>query len=103
MANKDNQSNVNLPIIITPGQLKPGVIDPRHLVVPTTPHNGDMFYSDGTNFQKIPVGTNGQVLKLVNGIPTWATMGTTGPTGSQGSTGPTGSQGATGPTGPTGP
>ena len=97
MANKDNQSNVNLPIIITPGQLKPGVIDPRHLSVPMSPKNGDMFYSNGTNFVKIPVGTNGQILKLVNGIPTWASMGTTGPTGS------TGSQGATGPTGPTGP
>ena len=90
MADNSNNPKTNFYKVYTNRDLAPGVIDPRHLVVPTTPANGDMFYSNGTNFEKIPVGTNGQVLKLVNGIPTWATMGTTGPTGSRGATGPTG-------------
>ena len=32
---------------------------------------GDMQYWNGTQWVNIPVGTNGQVLTLINGIPTW--------------------------------
>lgn len=108
MANKDNQSNANLPIVITPGQLKPGVIDPRHLVVPVNPKLGDTFYSDGTSFKKLSPGTTGQALVMNNGIPSWGTAsggggGTTGPTGPTGVTGSAGSNGTNGVTGPTGP
>jgi hypothetical protein len=49
-----------------------GVIKPRHLVASSIIANGDMFYSDGTNFVKIPVGAEGKTLKIVNGVPAWA-------------------------------
>ncbi len=113
MADNDNQSNTRTPAIISPGQLKPGVIDPRHLVVPVNPKLGDMFYSEGTKFKKISPGTTGQALVMNSGVPAWGQgggqTGPTGPTGAQGTagsqtlTGPTGHTGATGPTGPTGP
>ena len=32
---------------------------------------GDMQYWDGSTWQIIPVGSNGAVLKLVSGVPTW--------------------------------
>jgi hypothetical protein len=32
---------------------------------------GDMQYWDGTQWVKIPVGANGQILTLTDGIPTW--------------------------------
>lgn len=79
--NIDNvQNNANISqetdttLVISKGsQIKPGVIDPRHLVVPTTPHLGDIFYSNGTTFKILPPGSNGQVLALSSGIPAWTT------------------------------
>ena len=59
MDNKNKQSNANLPIIITPGQLKPGVISPRNLVIPTNPQYADTFFSDGTSFQTTQVQATG--------------------------------------------
>ncbi len=115
MDNQDNQSKEKTTLVISPSQLKPGVIDPRHLVVPVSPKLGDTFYSDGTNFQKLAPGTTGQALVMNNGVPSWGQggghTGPTGTTGAQGTagsqtltgpTGPTGAQGVTGPTGPTG-
>ncbi len=106
MDNQDNQNNSNLSIIIKGGQIKPGVIDPRHLVVPKTPANGDMFYSNGTTFQKLSAGTNGQVLVNSNGVPLWSNT-VTGSTGSFAAlqitsanvTGATGGTAALGPVG----
>lgn len=111
----DNQTdnNQDLPVIITPSQLKPGVVTPRSLVVPISPQNGDTFYSDGSRFVKVAPGTTGQAWIMNNGVPGWGSgVGATGPTGAKGatgsigptgpSTGTTGASGATGPTGPTG-
>jgi len=33
--------------------------------------SGDMLYWNGSAWVRIPVGTDGQVLKLVSGVPTW--------------------------------
>lgn len=33
---------------------------------------GDMQYWDGTNWVVIPIGNDNQVLKIINGIPTWS-------------------------------
>lgn len=62
-------------------QVKPGVIDPRHLVPPLTPKNGDMFYSNGTIFKKLAPGTAGQILTTTaGGAPSWAAAASaTGP------------------------
>lgn len=100
------------PIISFGSQIKPAVIDPRHLVVPIAPKLGDMFYSDGTVFKKLALGNNGQFLTVTGKTPVWGAgitgptgpgTGATGPIGTTGPTGPTGSNAtATGPTGPTG-
>ncbi len=43
--------------------------------VPVSPpqgaNNGDMLYWNGTQWVRVPVGLNGQVLTLNNGIPVW--------------------------------
>src|SRR5258708_850196 len=80
---QDNQNNqtentIDKPTLVTSSQIKPGVIFPRHLVVPTNPHNGDLFYSDGTKFVRLSPGSNGQVLKLASGVPSWSSGISTG-------------------------
>ncbi len=32
---------------------------------------GDIAYFDGTNWVRLPKGTDDQVLKLVSGVPSW--------------------------------
>jgi hypothetical protein len=34
---------------------------------------GDMLYRSDSRWEKIPKGNEGDVLKMVNGIPTWTT------------------------------
>lgn len=34
--------------------------------------DGDLLYFDGTNINRLPIGTEGQVLKVVSGTPAWA-------------------------------
>ncbi|MEI8049707.1 MAG: hypothetical protein WCI92_20215 [Bacteroidota bacterium] len=40
----------------------------------TTP--GDMLYWNGTAWIRVPAGTNGQVLKFNNSVPTWSSLAT---------------------------
>lgn len=36
---------------------------------------GDIFYLDGEgHLARLPIGTDGQVLKVVSGVPSWATQ-----------------------------
>lgn len=45
----------------------------------TTYTTGDILYASASNtLSKLPVGTDGQILKLVAGIPSWASAGGTG-------------------------
>lgn len=37
-----------------------------------TLQDGDLLYFDGSNIVRLPIGTEGQVLKIVSGSPTWA-------------------------------
>ena len=34
---------------------------------------GDILYFDGVTWRRLPAGSAGQVLEMVNGIPTWTT------------------------------
>ena len=38
---------------------------------------GDVLYHNGTNYVRLPKGTDGQVLTLASGVPTWADGGLT--------------------------
>ena len=60
-----------LSFIIQQNQIPSGTIKPRHLAATLTMSKGDLYYSDGTNFIKLPIGTTGQTLKVVNGVPAW--------------------------------
>lgn len=39
----------------------------------TNQATGDLAYFDGTDWVRIPKGTAGQVLTMVDGVPAWAT------------------------------
>ena len=43
-------------------------------------NKGDLQYWDGSKWVVLPAGANGNVLTMANGVPTWATVGTTPPT-----------------------
>ena len=45
--------------------------DAQILNKPTGTNPGDMLYWNGTQWLKLPIGTEGQVLKITSGIPTW--------------------------------
>ncbi len=67
--NSQAQSN-NGPI--HESQILPGTIKPRHLAASITMAKGDIYYVNASGiFQRLPIGTNGQTLKVVNGIPAW--------------------------------
>jgi hypothetical protein len=109
----NNQNQIDqvsgTPVISFSHQVKPGVILPRALVVPTSPKLGDTFYSDGTRFKTLGAGTDGQVMVNKSGVPAWGNS-VTGSTGSfaalqitsaqvSGSTGTTASLGPAGASG----
>jgi hypothetical protein len=33
--------------------------------------SGDIFYYSGSNWARLPIGTNGDVLTIVSGLPQW--------------------------------
>lgn len=75
----DNQKNQTIGYIkIYKQNILPGAVSPRHLVVPVNPKNGDLYYSNGTNFVKLAPGTTGQVLTNTDGVPAWNFLLTTG-------------------------
>jgi len=39
--------------------------------------SGDVLYSNGTNWTKLPKGTDGQYLTLASGVPSWTTLSDT--------------------------
>jgi len=45
--------------------------DAQILNKPTGTNPGDMLYWNGSQWLKLPIGTEGQVLKITSGIPTW--------------------------------
>ena len=59
-------------VVVKPG----GILAKRHVSslpkeLPTDISPGELFYFNGVSWQKIASGTEGQVLKISNGIPTW--------------------------------
>lgn len=80
-------------------QIPQGTITPLMLAATPTIANGDTYYSNGSTFVRLPIGsngslpivsggipaflnpgTNGQLLEVVNGTPAWATVTTPVPT-----------------------
>jgi len=63
----NNQPNRNAnQFIISQNQIVPGTIKPRHLAATTVASFGDTFYSDGTNFKRLSIGTTRQLLFVNN-------------------------------------
>ena len=47
-------------------------LDGRYVEIPASGASGDILYHDGTSYVRLPKGADGQVLKMVNGLPAWA-------------------------------
>ena len=59
--------------------LIPGSVKQRSLAASSAIAKGDLYYGDGgNNFVKFAIGTTGQQLMVIGGIPTWATFPQTG-------------------------
>jgi hypothetical protein len=54
-------------------QFPDGIIKPQMLAASTTQATGDLYYVNSSGiFQKLPIGTVGQKLTVVGGVPAWA-------------------------------
>jgi hypothetical protein len=63
---------------ILPQHIIPGGIRPQHLV-PNPVQQGDIFFTGGNaNFNRVGIGTTGQVLQVVAGVPTWGSATNSG-------------------------
>lgn len=71
MATGDLSGVQSLSAIVGQQNLLPSSVKQRHLVGnPSQP--GDMYYGqDGNNFARVGIGTEGQGLTVLGGIPTW--------------------------------
>lgn len=67
-AQKPSQSIARL---LHESQFPDGIIKPQMLAATPTRGNGDLYYSNGSTFVRLPVGSNGQKLTVVNGVPAW--------------------------------
>lgn len=45
-------------------------------ILPSNPSSGDMIYYDGTTWQSLPIGTQGQTLTVCNNMLTWGPCNT---------------------------
>lgn len=71
----DNKQTIAL---ITAPQILPGAIKQLHLS-PNIPRKGDIYYGrDGANFINLGIGTTGQQLMVINGLPSWQSFPRTG-------------------------
>lgn len=66
-----NQQNSGRSSFIHEYQIPSGEIKPSHLAATTTQALGDLYYSDGSKFIRLPIGTANQVLTVVGGVPKW--------------------------------
>src|SRR3990167_9157964 len=46
--------------------------------MPQVAVKGDLLWFDGADMQRIPAGAAGEILRMVNGIPTWQTLAEAG-------------------------
>lgn len=60
--------------LIDPKQIIPGTITPLMLSATPTIAAGDLYYSDGAKFIRLPIGTTGQLLNVAAGVPAWKTL-----------------------------
>ncbi len=71
-------TNQAQPFLINQAQIPHGEIKPLHLAATDTVALGDTYYSDGTNFIRLPVGANGSIPYISGGIPVYLSQGTSG-------------------------
>lgn len=83
--NPDNALNSPTSMVVLPSdqnsqgyllngnQFPNGIITPLMLAATPIVANGDTYYSNGTTFVRLPVGSANQVLTASNGIPSWQT------------------------------
>lgn len=63
---------------LLPQNIAPGGVFQYHLVVVPT-QKGDLYYgNDGIRFTQLKIGTTGQQLMVIGGVPAWASFPQTG-------------------------
>lgn len=74
--NKSSQQNF-FPLIFQQN-IAPGVIKQQHLL-PSPTRAGDLYYGkDGVNFSNLKIGSTGQILMVIAGVPAWVSFPQTG-------------------------
>lgn len=46
----------------------------NEIELPSNAGVGDLFFWDGSTWKSIPVGVNGEILRMLNGVPSWTTL-----------------------------
>ena len=59
--------------LISSNQILDGTIAPLMLAATPVIANGDIYYSNGTIFVRLPIGANGTHLIVSSGVPAWST------------------------------
>lgn len=74
-------------LFITQENISPSAIKQRHLV--SSPSQKGMIYygKDGNSFSALSIGTTGQILTVVAGVPAWSSFPRTGVAASRPSSG----------------
>jgi hypothetical protein len=71
----DLTNKPNLAKVATSGSFTDLLNVPRLVTLSKNPSGGDILYHNGADWELLPKGTNGQTLRLDNGIPKWAEPG----------------------------
>lgn len=64
--------------LIHESQIPSGEIKPTHLAATPIQASGDIYYSDGSKFVRLPAGANGSVAIISSGLPSYLAPGTNG-------------------------
>ncbi len=75
---QDNQDQTNSSGLLHDANFPSGIIKPRMLAADTTQAVGDLYHvNDLGIFERLPLGTSGQILTATNGLPSWETPAAT--------------------------
>ena len=72
------QDKISFPTLITSEMLAPGIVKARHLYA-YNPATGDIYYNqNGSRLSNLSIGDSGQILMVVDGLPSWQVFPQTG-------------------------
>ena len=75
--NKGQQFANQGAVFIISEMIVPGAIKQRHLL-PSPVRKGDIYYGDNGYFKSVALGSTGQTLMVIGGVPVWGSFPVTG-------------------------